>query len=282
MSTPTPALDFCRKVQTWQETDANKTAGLTMIMPQHEEDTLTAILAEADHAGNLNWSELRARRWLVGYREMENEQRILTAEQRAELGAVVDQVAAEERLTGSRTTRWQPTRREPSIARFAVTLLAVIIAVAAALAGIKALAGSSQGSPPPAGPAAAAPQQPAQGPLTDLQQFRADWNVPSAASASAGEDQVHLVLLQDGLYYPAPWIILPGDPGWVTDTTGRVTATEQGGMVAVTDSDGTTWTVFTGRPFVLASNPQVVFRVLHDATIQSMPQPHAIRVRTRA
>jgi hypothetical protein len=53
-----------------------------------------------------------------------------------------------------------------------------------------------------------------------------------------------------------------------------------GSQADVTDSDGTTWTIAVGQPFVFGSSPQVVFRVLRDGTIESMPDAHAITVRT--
>ena len=134
--TATPALDFLRRVQVWQESDANKTAGLIVVMPGHEQSELGEILAEADTAGNQNWSENRARRWLVGYREMENEQHVLTTGQRAELEAVVRQVAAEDRLTGTRTANWTPRRKPLSRNRHTVLIIviSVITGVAVAIA----------------------------------------------------------------------------------------------------------------------------------------------------
>jgi hypothetical protein len=280
--TATPALDFCRKVQAWQESDANKTAGLVVIMPDREQSELGAILTEAGTVGNLNWSENRARRWLVGYREMENDQRVLTPAQRAELNDIVRQVTAEDRLTGTRTASWKPLQR-PLIPRKVPLILAAILAVLAAVLGIRAAtgSGSSQVSPPAAG----APANPAGVPqvapvLTPLQQFRQDWNVPAGAQASAGNPAA-LVLLDNGLYYPASWAIPAGDAAWAPDITGTLTGLPivHGGQADVTDSDGTTWTIAVGQPFVLSSDPGTVLRVLRDATVQSMPASHAIVIR---
>lgn len=275
MSTPTPALDFCRKVAVWQDAGGSS-AGLPVLMPEREQGGLNQVLMDADRGLDLRYVEDRARRWLIGYREIVAQQGGLTPAQEAELNHVVD-----DRLSTPYQAHAQPGQK-PSVARFAVTILAVIIVVAAALAVTKALIGNGNGngSPPPAGPVAAAPAGPQPGPLTDLQQFRADWNVPHAATAGAG-NPAGLVLLQDGLYYPVLWSIPSGDPGWVTDTTGNVLASVRGLQADVTDSSGATWTVAVGQPFVLASNPQVVYRVLRDGTTQTMPQPHAIRIRVR-
>jgi hypothetical protein len=145
--------------------------------------------------------------------------------------------------------------------------------------GIKVLASSGSGnSPPPAGQAQPFGQQPAPGSQTDLQHFRADWNAPATGRPVTGGLQA-LTLLQEGLYYPCPWTVPAGDPGWAADSTGSVTASVHDGLADVTDNDGTTWTVAISQPFVLASNPQVVFRVLRNAAVQTIPQPHAIAVR---
>jgi hypothetical protein len=57
--TATPALDFLRKVQVWQEDEANKTAGLVVVMPAREETTLAGILA--DQARGWDWRTLEPR-----------------------------------------------------------------------------------------------------------------------------------------------------------------------------------------------------------------------------
>jgi len=282
-ASPTPALDFLRRVEMWQQDQTGTAAGLAVALPDSDSRTLSQLLAQfrGPHPGATADLEARARFWLIGYREANPP---LTDSQRAELDAVIG---------GFQDGRewWQLEKssvsRDPSsgtwLARHAVqvviTLAVIAVSLCASVLIWHAIAGSSQGSPPAAGAPVNPAQQPAQGPLTGLQQFRADWNVPAAASPSAGTSQAQLVLLQDGLYYPAPWAIPAGDPGWAADTTGSVTATVSGGQADVTDSDGTTWTVSVGQPFVLSGNPQVVLRVLRDATVQSMPGPHAIAVR---
>lgn len=281
MSTPTPALDFCRKVAIWQDADGTS-AGLPVIMPDREQGSLNTILADADHGLNLPYVEDRARRWLIGYRELVSQQGGLTPAQLAELNHVVDNQIGTTPRERQRASR-QRTRRSLKPWQW-ITIGAAGLLIGLGTAGlVHALAATGNGGPPPAGPVAAAPQHPAPGALTDLQQFRADWNVPPSASPSAGGiNAQNLVLLQDGLYYPSPWDILPGDAGWTAGNSGTLTASaHDGGYADVTDSDGTTYTVPVGEPFAVASNPQLVFRVLHDSTIQSMPQPHAIRVRYR-
>jgi hypothetical protein len=277
MSTPTPALDFLRKVQVWQEDEANKTAGLVVIMPESEQSGLSVILRSASRHGDRLTTEDLARRWLIGYRELELQQRVLTDEQRAELNDVISQDVA--RRTGQRQPGPRQRRRVKPWQWILIASISLGLGLGAA-GFAHALAGSANGAPPAAGAPVNPAQQPAQGPLTDLQQFRADWDVPSAASADAG-NPAQVVLLQDGLYYPAPWVIPAGDAGWTASPADGADMkwSVHGNQADVTDADGTTWTVAAGQPFVLASNPQAVFRVLRDGTLESMPQPHAITAR---
>jgi len=280
MTTPTPALDFLRKVQVWQEDDANKTAGLVVVMPDSEDETLAGLLRTFDSLGATSGLENRARMWLIGYRELEDRQRVLTEDQRAELHAIIDRLLSDYREQRQNAKPSRQRRRLRPWQWIAVGLASALIGLGAA-GLVHALAGSGNGSPPAAGPVAAAPQHPAPGPLTDLQQFRADWNVPAVAIGAAGNAQ-QLVLLQDGLYYPSPWTVPAGVPGWQDnlDDAG-FTVTVHGSLADVTDSTGITYTVAVGQPFVPAGNTQLVLRVLRDGTIQSMPGPHAIAVRHR-
>lgn len=275
----TPALDFCRKVDTWQRADG-ASSGLPVLLPDREQDSLAAILAAFECRGATAQLENRARFWLIGYRELVTQQGGLTPAQERELDGIVSQLRGTARQ--SRASRHPAgVLRSPVRNPVLWTVLVGLIVFAAVLTG-HVLAGSPQGSPPAAGAPVNPAAGPQQGPLTDLQQFRADWDVPAAATADAG-NPAGLVLLQDGLYYPAPWTIPAGDPGWVTDTTGSVAGTPviHDGLADIADSNGTAYTVAIGQPFALASSPQVLLRVLRDATVQSMPQPHAIAVRHR-
>lgn len=280
---PTPALDFLRKVQVWQQAPGG-TAGLAVAMPEGDEQTLTRILSDATAPGLFSASglEQRARWWLIGYQQMNPP---LTSGQAAELDAVIGRSAKLPHAQLSRDALPPHMRRDArrQRRRLVFVICAGVISVACGISAwaLGSAAGSPQGSPPAAGAPANPGQDQQQGQLTDLQQFRADWNVPSGANAY-DENPAGLVLLQDGLYYPAPWSVPAGDSGWAPDTTGTITGQPviRGSQADVTDSDGNTWTVAVGQPFVLASNPQVVLRVLRDVTVQSMPQPHAIAVRT--
>lgn len=275
-----PALDFLRKVEVWQHAPGG-TAGLAVMLPEGDDTTLGGLLARIRADGPSTGLESQARYWLIGYRETNPP---LTEAQRTELDAVID-----------RDPQWWPppprgkipdVRNKGGFWTARRVRAAVIGAVAGLVLGLTgagiwhAVGGSGNGSPPAAGAPANPAAGPQAGPLTDLQRFRADWGIPAAASPEAGLPG-QLVLLQDGLYYPSPWGIPSGDPGWVAGTSGTVAGTPavHDGLADITDSDGTTWTVAVGQPFVLAPDPQVVLRVLRDAAVQSMPQPHAIAVR---
>ncbi len=122
------------------------------------------------------------------------------------------------------------------------------------------------------------PQQQAPA-LTPLQQFRQDWNVPAGATADAGNPQA-LVLLQNGLYYPAGWKLPAHDASWAPDISGSISnITVKGTSAIFTDTDGNTWAIAAGQPFVLSSGPGTVFRITGDGTVQSILTSHAIVVR---
>jgi hypothetical protein len=270
----TPALDFCRKVQTWQGSDANQAAGLVVVMNEREEDTLGRILSQAACGGSLTRLEDEARLWLVGYRELEDQQRVLTEAQRYELHAVTDRLARE---PGSRQGSRQRRSRFP---RPVLAAMALALAVALGL-GVNAVVNAAHpANPVPAGQAQPAAPQPVQPGLTALQQFRHDWAVPAGAQADAGNPS-GLVLLENGLYYPAPWFVPAHDAAWAQDTTGAVSAVKVlDNSVTFTDQDGNAWTVGTDQPFVLAPDPGTIHRIDPAGTVWSMPASHGITVRT--
>jgi hypothetical protein len=269
----TPALEFLRQVQVWQQSPGG-TAGIAVAMPGGEERTLTQLLDSfARDAANPGHLEQRARMWLVGYREMNPP---LTQAQRARLDDVIDRQAwyaedVRERGPASALSSF-PLRRAMAVFALIIAMCVLVIAIQ------RVTAVRHDDTPPPAGVSQPQKQLPAG--LTDLQRFRADWNAPAAAADDAGAPG-QVVLLQDQLYYQLPWSVLAGDPGWQPDTSGSLTAQIQGSAAVITDSNGVTWNVATGQPFALSSNLQFVFRVLRDGTIQSMPQAHAIAARFR-
>ena len=273
---PTPALDFLEKVRTWQEADG-ASAGLPLVIPGSAQDRLSAILADMDRGYSRADLETRARRWLIGYHELVSQQGGLTAEQKRELNSIVTCIPLWDARQRRQHNRQRPWYLEPA---FLVVALIALIGITLSVSAL--LIGSDTSGPPPAGPVAAAPAGPQAGALTELQQFRADWNVPKFATANSGS-ALALVLLQDGLYYPVPWYLLNGGTGWEASTSASISSAEvtASGTANVTDGDGITYTVVLGQPFVLSADPTVIFRVLRDGTIQSMPGSHAITIRHR-
>lgn len=87
MTTQTHALDFCRKIEVWQKSP-DATSGLPLGLPDGELAGLSSLLHEAWTAGTSPALEARARLWLIGYAALEEGQRTLTDDQRAELAAI--------------------------------------------------------------------------------------------------------------------------------------------------------------------------------------------------
>jgi hypothetical protein len=272
MSTPTPALDFCRKISIWQEAEG-ASAGLPMLIPDRERNDLASILAEASWKMHLDPVEDRARRWLVGYRELEDQQRVLTAAQRAELNAIVDQ------LTAGRPVIMleNPLRGRRAVFALAALLIAVLIVITSVWLVRKGSAGNPA---PAAGAAAPARQQQVPAGTTDLENFKRDWAPFTQLAVDEQHPQTRvpaLLFLENGGYYVTQWQVLPSDPAWSPDLGGNITAADvRGNWVLVTDADGNDWVVGTGQPFVIARNPGTVLEVDEAGTVLSMPESHAV------
>lgn len=275
----TPALDFTRRVATWQDADG-ASAGLPMLIPDRAQGQLSRLLADLDRLGPSSALEERARGWLIGYQELEAQQQTLTPARRAELDAIVSRLRDPE--PAPRTISVITRRPRPRISRLAIIVLA-LGAVLCTLALVLNAIGLDHDPAPQGGTSQQqAPAPPAAG-LTDLQRLKADWNVPAAASASAGNARA-VVYLDGGLYYPVPWAVPAADAGWSADQSGAVTAgvpVKGSPVIQVMDGNGTTWDVTIGQPFLISSDPQSVFRVTAGADIESMPLAHAIAIRHR-
>lgn len=279
----TPALDFLRKVQVWQQAPGG-TAGIAVLMPDREEATLDQILAEAvkPHA-DLGWTEAWARNWLIGYKQMNPP---LTRDQAAELAAVISRSAALPHAQLRPRPRPQRELRFPPVRHAVLAIIAAIIVIAAGLS-VSALLTGSPDSPAVAVPVAA--QQPGQQQVpagyTQLEQFEADWGPFTQLIADPLHPQTGapaLLLLRDGGYYRSAWDLPAGDPGWSPDQSGSITSvTVHGTWALITDADGNQWVVGIGQPFVLAGNPGAVFQVDRAGTVLSTSTAHASTVRTR-
>jgi hypothetical protein len=267
----TPALDFLRQVQVWQENEANRTAGLVVVMPEAEEDSLDGLLRSLGSLGPSAGLEERARSWLVGYRALEDEQRVLTEDQRRQLYDITDRLAREPRAR----------RRPPG--RYIVAAILVLVGALIIALAVNGLVNHARGTNPvQPGQAQGAAPAPVQPGLTAVQQFRQDWGVPAGGQADAGSPAA-LVLLDNGLYYPSSWSVTPNNAGWTqgdtSDSVAANTIVVQGDQVTFQDGDGNTWTVGTDQPFVLAPNPNTILKIDPAKRVWSMPTTHGITVR---
>ena len=186
MTAQTPALDFCRRVATWQEAEG-ASSGLPMLIPDSERTTLDSILAQAAMGTASSQLERQARFWLVGYRELEDQQRVLTPAQREELNAVVNGIAIDERRDREHA---RVRRNERLHTRIVITLVIAVIALILGVITRAVIDGMHAASPVP--PGNAAPVNPAQqvpAGTTPLTQFTADWGPFTELPASVQNPQ---------------------------------------------------------------------------------------------
>jgi hypothetical protein len=275
MAVQAPALDFLRKVQVWQEDEANKTAGLVVVMPDREDETLDGLLRSFGSLGATSGLENRARMWLVGYREMEDRQRVLTDDQRAELHAITDPVLAAQAR--------QPRQRR-RIPRYVYVIVAAVVSLGAGLSIAALLSAANPDNP--VQPAAGAPLNPGQqvpAGTTSLDNFRHDWGPFTQLAVDTLHPQTHapaLMLLESGGYYATTWTIPDADPAWSPDLGGHVTSVGVHGTWAlITDADGNKWIAGTDQPFVFSSDPGTVIRIGTTGDVLTMPEDHAIAAR---
>ena len=270
---PTPALDFCVKVNAWQEAEGG-TAGIRVPLPAGEDITLNQLLATLRASGPSETLEQQARYWLIGYREAEQLSPVLTAGQRAELSQVTAGIPhstdAARRLAG--------LRQLLRLNRVALTVLAVVVLLlCTAIWRVTHPAGTS---PAAAAPPAAGLQQVAPG-STPLQDFEHDWGPWTQLPASQQDPQTGapaLLLLDQGRYLVSGWVI-PACVTWNQDLSGDIAATEMHGSYAlITDADGNLYVVGTGQPFVLSRDPGTILKVDPAGSTWSITTAHAAAV----
>jgi hypothetical protein len=159
---------------------------------------------------------------------------------------------------------------------------AIAMALAAGLGvGISSYVGSHQAGPPPAsstsdsGVVAAVPPG-----STDLQALRQDFG-PWQQLTGQLTGRPALLLLESGSTYASQrWTVPSNATWWTPDLGGNVTSVQDaGGRAAITDADGTGYTVGIDQAFIISSNPDTVLLISPGGTVMSMPLAQATAVR---
>jgi len=164
--------------------------------------------------------------------------------------------------------------------------LAAITAVAVGLAaglgvGIASYADSHQSGPPAAAPASSAGVVGSVAPgSTDLQALKQDFG-PWRQLTGQSTGSPGLLLLQGGSAYASEqWTVPPNATWWAPDLGGNVTSVQPaGGRAAITDADGTGYTVGINQAFIISSNPDTVLLISPGGTVMSMSLAQATAVR---
>lgn len=267
----TPALDFLRKVEIWQQAPGG-TAGIAVAMPAGDEVTLNQLLETFRRQGDSAQLEAQARYWLIGYREM---QPPLTGSQQAELDVVVDGLHDE------------PARDSQisDLRKLVIGIVAALLILFLAIGGRAIWHAIHPANPVQNGvPSLTLPQQVPPG-TTDLQNFKSDWGPWKQLAASQQNPQTGapaLLLLEPGTGYFASmnWTVPAGSPAWAPDLGGNIGGVDvRGNYALIADADGTTWVVGVNQPFVFASNPGTVLKIDPTGNVLAIPAAHAIGLR---
>jgi hypothetical protein len=158
----------------------------------------------------------------------------------------------------------------------------VAVGLAAGLGvGISGYIGSHQSGPPTAGASgrSGAAQGVAPG-STDLQALRQDFG-PWRQLTGRLTGSPALLLLESGSTYASErWTVPSTATWWAQDIGGNVTSSEDSGdHAAITDADGTGYTVGINQAFIISSNPGTVLLISPGGTVMSMSLAQATAVR---
>jgi hypothetical protein len=164
--------------------------------------------------------------------------------------------------------------------------LAAIGAIAVALAagvgvGISSSIGSHQAGPPQASSTSDSGVVAAVPPVsTDLQALRQDFG-PWQELTGQPTGRPALLLLESGSTYASQrWTVPSSATWWTQDLGGNVTSVEAtSGRAAITDADGTGYTVGIDQAFIISSNPDTVLLIRPGGTVMSMSLAQATAVR---
>ena len=162
------------------------------------------------------------------------------------------------------------------------TIAAIAIAIPAGLGvGISRYADSHLPGPPAATSAGGSGGVQAVPPAsTDLQALRLDFG-PWRQLAGRLTDSPALLLLQGGLASASErWTVPSTARWWAQDSGGNVTSVAvSGDDAAITDADGTEYTVGVNQAFIVSTNPGTVLLISRSGTVMSMSLAQATAVR---
>jgi hypothetical protein len=277
----TPALDFLRKVQVWQEMPGG-IAGVQVVLSAGEEVTLNQLLENYQRQGATAQLETQARHWLIGYREAESFSPTLTAVQRQELDNVIDHLPA-------RPVPVSHNRRLLAGAQFrkVYLVLAGMALIFLCAWGISAIwSATHPANPVPQGAKVQQNPPARQVPAgtTALQDFKTDWGPWKQLPVSQQNPQTGapalLYMEQGGYYVSQEWMIPESSPAWSPDLGGNVQNVDvEGSHALITDMDGNPYVVGIGQPFVFSQNPGTVLSIGPASDVRAIPEPHAIAIR---
>lgn len=281
--TQTPALDFLRKVEVWQETEGG-TAGVQVVMPVGEETTLSQLLGTFRRMGPSAQLEEQARHWLIGYREAENFSPMLTTDQKRELDAVIAGLPS--KPVSRRHMPWDHWLRSPPRVSVAIVLVILLSALALLLIS-KATSHPANDVPQGSQVQQHQPAQQIPAGTTALQDFKNDWGPWKQIPVDAAHPQTGvpagLLYMEQGTYYVSEsWTIPASSPGWSPDLGGNVGAVNvEGSHASITDMDGNPYIAGIDQPFVFSQNPGTVLKIDPTGTVTSIPEAHAMNPNVR-
>jgi hypothetical protein len=171
--------------------------------------------------------------------------------------------------------RWRWNRRVGVIA-------AIGIGLAAGLGvGISSYVDSHESGPPAAASSGRTGVVQAVAPgSTDLQALRQDFGPWRQLTGRPTGSPALLLLEGGGAYASERWTVPSTAQWWAQDIGGNVASVvKSGAYAAITDADGTGYTVGVNQAFVVSGNPETVLLVSPSGTVMSMSLAQATAVR---
>lgn len=161
-------------------------------------------------------------------------------------------------------------------------IAAVAIAAAAGLGvGISSFVGSHQpGAPAATGTGGGGVVGSVPPGSTDLQALRQDFGPWRQLAGQPAGGPALLLLERGSVYASERWAVPSGATWWTADIGGNVASVQDhGNRAAITDADGTGYTVGIDQAFIISTNPDTVLLISPGGTVMSMSLAQATAVR---